>query len=100
MFSDATDDKFEPPRPPQPITAMFSLLLRFCPRRNAGAPRARPAAVAVCKNFRREARRVRDMVNLLTVQARLGNQIDSGKQGHRISLIRGCNCLTTKRADR
>src|SRR5688572_33453039 len=35
------------PRPPEPMNAMFSLLLRFCPRKTAGAPAITPAAVSV-----------------------------------------------------
>ena len=40
-------------RPPQAIIAMFSLLLRFWPRRNAGAPLITPAARAPPTNSRR-----------------------------------------------
>src|SRR5688572_32335599 len=34
-------------RPPEPMNAMFSLLLRFCPRRIAGAPAITPAVTSV-----------------------------------------------------
>jgi len=55
MFSDFdTASMSAAPRPPEPMTAMFILPLRFCPRRNAGAandPAA--AAMAVRLNWRR-----------------------------------------------
>src|SRR5215213_9759918 len=34
-------------RPPEPMNAMFSLLLRFCPRKIAGAPAITPAVISV-----------------------------------------------------
>src|ERR1044071_3229850 len=40
-------------RPPQAMNAMFSLLFRFCPRRNAGAATTAPAARARATNSRR-----------------------------------------------
>ena len=47
MFSDETLSRFDPPRPPTPITAMLSFSLRFLPRTIAGkakAPAAKPIA--------------------------------------------------------
>src|SRR6185436_6182844 len=44
-----------PPRPPAPMMAMFSLLLRFCPRRKAGATRVPSAELASSlENCRRD----------------------------------------------
>src|SRR5688500_18518031 len=45
--------KFALPRPPHPIYAMFSLLLRFCPRTNAGAALITLAAIDRRTNCRR-----------------------------------------------
>ena len=41
MFSDCTASLSAAPRPPAPMTAMFSLLLRFCPRKTP-APTSPP----------------------------------------------------------
>src|SRR6185436_13846825 len=54
--SDLTPETLAPPRPPTPIQAMFSLLLRFCPRSSAGAPAT--AARAPPTNSRRVIPRI------------------------------------------
>src|SRR5438876_925724 len=60
-------------RPPQAMNAMFNLLLRFCPRRNTGAPLIIPAARARPTNSRRVIGRERGlfvvffMVKLATI---------------------------------
>ena len=57
MFSEPTPWRLDPPRPPTPITAMFSFSLRLRPRTIAGAANAPAAAPATARpNCRRVGR--------------------------------------------
>ena len=57
MFSSANCLRLCPPRPPEPIIAMFSFSFRFRPRTIAGAAKAPTAAPAtVLANWRRVGR--------------------------------------------
>src|SRR5262245_52442038 len=59
MFSLPTLCRFEPPRPPEPMMAMFNFSLRFLPRRKAGALRRNaPVAADDFKKQRRVSERV------------------------------------------
>src|SRR5437762_13783933 len=57
MFSEETDPRLLPPRPPAPMIALLSRLFRVWPRRNAGAAVAAPAAaISAPVNWRRVMR--------------------------------------------
>src|SRR5262249_52346826 len=53
MFSDDTDSRLLAPRPPEPMMAMFNLLLRFWPRSSAGAVVIAPANESTVRVNRR-----------------------------------------------
>src|SRR5262245_5375011 len=106
MFSEETERRLAPPRPPLPMTAMLSLLLGSRARRKAGAPRrAAPAAAAPRRKPRRlgRARREREAVmagprwwgwDFLVPRLCLGTNCLGGSASRAVGRCGGQPCLS------